>query len=115
MTFADPAVLSSTFSALSDPTRRALLEHLSQGEATVGQLAAPLKMSLPAVSRHLKILERAGLLLRRREGRRHVMRIDAAPMVDAVAWIEHYRQFWEGSFDRLADYLEETGEKGVEA
>lgn len=102
----DPSELTATFAALSDPTRRAVLERLSAGEATVGELARPLRMSLPAVSKHLRVLERAGLLRRRREGRRHVIRLDPAPMSAAAEWLEHYRRFWEGSFDRLAEYLE---------
>ncbi len=106
MLAADSALLTATFAALADPTRRVILERLSQGEATVGELAAPLGMSLPAVSKHLKILEKAGLLDRRRDGRHHVMNLDAKPISTAAEWLQHYRKFWEGSFDRLAEYLE---------
>jgi DNA-binding transcriptional ArsR family regulator len=102
----NPALLSAVFAALADPSRRAILEQLSDGEATVGELAAPHKMSLPAVSKHLKVLEAAGLLGRRRDGRRHIINLDGAPLEEARQWIDHYRRFWEGSFDRLADYLE---------
>ncbi len=108
---ADSPILTATFSALSDPTRRFILEQLSEGEATVGELAAPLDMSLPAVSKHLKVLEEAGLLVRRREGRRHLLTIDPTPLADAREWLEHYRRFWEGSFDRLAEYLEKEERK----
>lgn len=110
MTGADPAILSATFSALADPTRRALLERLSEGPATVGELAEPLDMSWPAVTKHLKVLERAGLLQRRRKGRQHVMNLEPGPMKSATEWLEFYRQFWEGSFDRLAAYLENETE-----
>ena len=107
---ADSAILTATFSALADPTRRAILERLSEGEATVGELAEPLQMSLPAVSKHLKVLERAGLLQRRRDGRSHVMNLEPGPMATATEWLENYRRFWEGSFDRLAEYLEKETE-----
>ena len=102
------ALLTATFSALSDPTRRVILERLSRGEATVGELAEPLDMSLPAVSKHLKVLEKAGLLNRRQEGRSHVITLDAAPLSHAGDWLNDYREFWESSLDRLAVYLEET-------
>jgi DNA-binding transcriptional ArsR family regulator len=111
MTSLDPAMLTATFSALADPTRRAILERLSTGEATVGELAQPLKMSLPAVSKHLKVLERAGLLERRRDGRRHFINLNGEPMSGAAEWLDHYRQFWEDSFDRLAAYLEKEKQK----
>jgi DNA-binding transcriptional ArsR family regulator len=111
MTSLDPAMLTATFSALADPTRRAILERLSTGEATVGELAQPLKMSLPAVSKHLKVLERAGLLVRRRDGRRHFINLNGEPMSGAAEWLDHYRQFWEDSFDRLAAYLEKEKQK----
>ena len=101
-------VLDRTFAALADPTRRAILARLAGGEATVGELAAPFAMSLPAVSRHLKVLEAAGLLARRKDGRSWRCRVEAAPLRDAVGWIEQYRRFWEGRLDRLARYLEET-------
>ena len=105
------AMHTATFSALSDPTRREILKSLRDGEKSVGELAEPLEMSWPAVTKHLKVLEAAGLLRRRREGRRHVVRIDADPMKDANEWIGFYQQFWEGGLDRLASYLEnESGE-----
>ena len=107
----DPAILTATFSALADPTRRAILERLSEGEAAVGELAEPLRMSLPAVSKHLKVLEQAGLLRRRRDGRRHIMNVDPRPMSEAAEWLETYRRFWEGGFDRLANYLEREDKK----
>jgi DNA-binding transcriptional ArsR family regulator len=111
LTGIDPTMLSATFAALADPTRRALLEQLAKGEATVGELAAPLQMSLPAVSKHLKVLERAGLLQRRREGRQHIMNFDGSTLANAAEWLEYYRQFWEGNFDRLAAYLEQEENK----
>jgi DNA-binding transcriptional ArsR family regulator len=98
--------LDATFAALSDPTRRVILERLSRGEATPGELARPLRISWPAVTKHLRVLERAGLLLRRRSGRNHVLTLDPRPMKGADAWIAKYRGFWEGSLDALADYLE---------
>ena len=103
---ASEALLTATFSALADPTRREILRRLSEGECSVGQLAKPLKISWPAVTKHLKVLEAAGLLKRRREGRKHVVRIDTTPMRGAGDWINFYRNFWEGSLDRLAEYLE---------
>src|SRR5258708_1228406 len=93
--------LSTTFAALSDPTRRAILARLIQGEITVNELAEPFDMSLPAISRHLKVLERAGLISRGREAQWRPCRLDAAPMRDAVDWLEQYRRFWEQSLDRL--------------
>lgn len=104
---ADP--LSATFSALADPTRRAILARLALGEASVGELAAPFEMSLPAVSKHLKVLEGAGLLARARDGRVHRCALDAGPMKEAVDWITDYRRFWEAQFDSLARYLELSG------
>jgi DNA-binding transcriptional ArsR family regulator len=102
---ADP--LSQTFAALADPTRRAILARLCSGEATVSDLAEPFDMSLPAVSKHLKVLERAGLVARSREAQWRPCRLDAAPLKDAAGWLERYRQFWEQSLDRLQDYLDE--------
>jgi DNA-binding transcriptional ArsR family regulator len=102
---ADP--LSQTFAALADPTRRAILARLCSGEATVSELAEPFEMSLPAVSKHLKVLERAGLVARSREAQWRPCRLDAAPLKDAAGWLERYRQFWEQSLDRLQDYLDE--------
>ena len=97
--------LSLTFSALADPTRRAMLARLSRGQATVNELAAPFKMSLPAVSKHLKVLERAGLISRSREAQSRPCRLEAKPMVEAVDWMEKYRKEWEAQFDRLEAYL----------
>ena len=100
---ADP--LSVTLSALADPTRRAILARLSQGEATVGELAAPFDISLPAVSRHLKVLESAGLITRGREAQWRPCRLEATPLKDLDGWLEFYRRFWEGGFDRMDAYL----------
>lgn len=102
---ADP--LSQTFAALADPTRRAILARLCSGEATVSELAEPFEMSMPAVSKHLKVLERAGLVARSRDAQWRPCRLDAAPLKDAAGWLERYRQFWEQSLDRLQDYLDE--------
>ena len=97
--------LSLTFAALADPTRRAILARLSTGEATVSELAAPFAMSLPAVSKHLKVLENAGLIARGRDAQWRPCRLEGAPLRDAAEWIEQYRRFWEESFDRLDAYL----------
>ena len=97
--------LDATFAALADPTRRAILARLAAGEASVGELAEPFDMSLPAVSKHLKVLEQAGLMERRRDGRSFICRMEAAPLDDAREWIERQRAFWEGSLDQLANYL----------
>ena len=102
------ATLDHTFAALADPTRRALLARLARGAASVTALAAPFRMSLPAVSKHLSVLERAGLIARSREGRVHRLRLEAAPLREAGEWIVFYRRFWEGQLDALARYLEET-------
>ena len=99
--------LDLTFQALADPTRRAILARLSEGEATAGELAAPFDMSLPAVSKHLKVLEKAGFLIRARDGRIHRCNLDAAPLRAASDWISTYRQFWEGQLGSLARYLED--------
>ena len=99
--------LSSTCAALADPTRRAILARLAAGEASVTELAEPFTMSLPAVSKHLKVLERAGLITRGREAQWRPCRIEAGPLRDAVDWLEHYRRFWDQSLDRLEDYLDE--------
>lgn len=99
--------LSGTFAALADPTRRAILARLAAGEATVTELAAPFRMSLPAVSKHLKVLERAGLIVRGRSAQWRPCRLEAAPLREANAWLERYRQFWEGGFDRLEEHLRE--------
>jgi DNA-binding transcriptional ArsR family regulator len=100
--------LDRTFAALADPTRRRILAHLARGDRRVTDLARPHAMSLPAVSKHLRVLEDAGLLRRRRYGRVHEMQLNARPLKQAAAWVEEYRKFWEGSLDRLADYLEKT-------
>jgi DNA-binding transcriptional ArsR family regulator len=97
--------LSSTFAALADPTRRAILARLATGEATVTELAEPFTVSLPAVSKHLKVLERAGLIARTRTAQWRPCRLEAQPLEDVSHWLERYRQFWEGSFDRLDDHL----------
>jgi DNA-binding transcriptional ArsR family regulator len=99
--------LSLTFSALADPTRRAILARLAEGETTVTELAAPFEMTLPAVTKHLKVLERAGLVIRGREAQWRPCRLEAKPLQEAVSWIEQYRQFWEERLDRLEDYLRE--------
>jgi DNA-binding transcriptional ArsR family regulator len=98
--------LNRTFAALADPTRRRILAHLARGDKCVTDLAKPHVMSLPAVSKHLRVLEKAGLLRRRRYGRVHEMRLDAKPLQQAAQWVEEYRKFWHGSLDRLAEYLE---------
>src|SRR5688572_9893198 len=103
--------LSSTFAALADPTRRAILGRLAKGEASVNELAAPFKMSLPGISKHLKVLERSGLIERGREAQWRPCRLNAAPLKGAVNWLEHYRKFWEESFDRLDEYLKELQAK----
>jgi DNA-binding transcriptional ArsR family regulator len=99
--------LSNTFAALADPTRRAILARLISGEASVTQLAQPFDMSLPAVSKHLKILERAGLISRGREAQWRPCRLDAGPLKEVADWTENYRRFWTESLDRLDDYLHE--------
>ena len=103
--------LSTTLAALADPTRRAILARLALGETSVTELAAPFDMSLPAVSKHLKVLERAGLIARGREAQWRPCRLAAAPLKDVADWIEHYRRFWEQSLDRLGDYLRELKAK----
>jgi DNA-binding transcriptional ArsR family regulator len=103
--------LSATFAALADPTRRAILVRLTSGEASVTELAEPFEMTLPAVSKHLKVLERAGLIARGREAQWRPCRLEAAPLKDADDWLERYRRFWEESFDRLDQYLHEVQTK----
>jgi DNA-binding transcriptional ArsR family regulator len=100
--------LDRIFAALADPTRRAILARLSRGEATVTELAEPFSMSLPAISKHLRVLERAELLERHRDGRLHRLNLKAGPMGEAAHWIDQYRRYWERQFDALADYLEQT-------
>ncbi len=104
--------LSTTLSALADPTRRAILARLALGEASVSELAEPFEMSLPAVSKHLKVLERAGLILRSRTAQWRPCTLDAGPLRDVAGWLEGYRRFWEASLDRLDAYLQQlqTGE-----
>ena len=102
-----PDQLSRTFSALADPTRRAILARLAAGESSVTELAAPFDMSLPAISKHLKVLERAGLITRGRDAQWRPCRLHARPLKGAADWLEHYRIFWEQSLDRLEGYLKE--------
>lgn len=99
--------LSLTFSALADPTRRAILARLAKGEASVSELAAPFSISQPAISKHLKVLEQAGLVSRGRSAQWRPCRLEAAPLRELANWLETYRQFWEGSFDRLDAYLKD--------
>jgi DNA-binding transcriptional ArsR family regulator len=106
--------LSSTFAALADPTRRAILARLVSGEASVTDLAEPFDISMPAVSKHLKVLERAGLIARGREAQWRPCRLDANPLKDVADWVAHYRRFWTESFDRLDDYLREV-QKGAKS
>ncbi len=101
-----PDRLSATFSALADPTRRAILARLADGERSVSELAAPFAMSLPAVSKHLKVLERSGLIVRSREAQWRPCQIDAVPLKEAADWVSRYQSLWEASFDRLETYLE---------
>ena len=103
--------LSETFGALADPTRRAILARLASGEASVTELASPFEMSMPAISKHLKVLERAGLIARGREAQWRPCRLQAGPLQDVAGWVEHYRRFWEESFDRLDVYLRELKQK----
>jgi DNA-binding transcriptional ArsR family regulator len=98
--------LSETFGALADPTRRAILARLASGQASVTELAEPFAMSMPAISKHLKVLEHAGLISRGREAQWRPCRLEAGPLQDVAGWVEHYRRFWEESFDRLDDYLQ---------
>lgn len=103
--------LSTTFAALADPTRRAILARLSSGEATVTELAQPFEMTLPAVSKHIKVLERAGLIARGRDAQWRPSRLQAEPLHQVADWVNHYRRFWEESFDRLDEYLQELQKK----
>ncbi len=109
-----PDQLSLTFSALADPTRRAILASLAKGESSVQTLAEPFEMSLPAVSKHLKVLERAGLIERGRKAQWRPCRLQAEPLKHVDDWLEHYRRFWEESFDRLDVYLRELQAKESE-
>jgi DNA-binding transcriptional ArsR family regulator len=106
--------LDRTFAALSDPTRRAILARLATGEATVTELAYPFDMSLPAISKHLKVLERAGLVGRGRERQWRPARLEAGPLKEVAEWAQAYRQFWEESYDRLDEYLDELQGRGKE-
>jgi DNA-binding transcriptional ArsR family regulator len=99
--------LDTTFAALADPTRRAIIARLASGEASVMELAAPFAMTQPAVSKHLKVLERAGLVSRRRDAQRRLCRLEAKPLADATGWLEDYRRVWEGNFQRLDALLDE--------
>jgi len=105
-------LLSTTFAALADPTRRAILSRLAKGETSVTELSLPFKMTLPAISKHLKVLERAGLISRGRDAQWRPCQLKAAPLKDAAEWIGDYRRFWEESLDRLEDYLNELQGKG---
>ncbi|HEV2334731.1 MAG TPA: metalloregulator ArsR/SmtB family transcription factor [Stellaceae bacterium] len=100
-----PDRLNTTFSALADPTRRAILARLASGEATVTELAEPFDMSLPAISKHIKVLQHAGLIVRGREAQWRPCRLEAAALKEVAEWVERYRRFWEESFDRLEGYL----------
>ncbi len=111
VTAISPDPISTTFAALADPTRRAILARLAGGEASVTELARPFEMTLPAVSKHLKVLERAGLVARSREAQWRPCRLDAGPLRDIADWVEHYRRYWEESFERLDDYLRKLQRK----
>jgi DNA-binding transcriptional ArsR family regulator len=106
--------LDRTFGALADPTRRAILARLAKGEASVTELAEPFDISMPAISKHLKVLERAGLIARGRERQWRPARLEAGPLKDVAEWSERYRRFWEESYDRLDEYLEELQGRGKE-
>lgn len=101
------ASLDATFAALADPTRRKILARLASGQASVTELAQPFAITQPAISKHLKVLERAGLISRDRDAQRRPSRLEAQPLAEATAWLEHYREFWEASFGRLDDLLDE--------
>lgn len=98
--------LDATFSALADPTRRAIISKLAEGEIPVLEIAAPFDMSLPAVTKHIRVLEKAGLVIRRKQGRVHYCRLNAEPLRDAAQWLVFYQQFWDAKLDSLADFLE---------
>ncbi|MBA3429945.1 MAG: winged helix-turn-helix transcriptional regulator [Actinobacteria bacterium] len=106
--------LNDTFAALADPTRRAILARLAAGEASVTELAEPFEMTLPAVSKHLKVLERAGLIARGRERQWRPARLEAGPLKEVAEWTERYRRFWEESYERLDEYLDELQGRGKE-
>jgi DNA-binding transcriptional ArsR family regulator len=105
--------LSVTLAAIADPTRRAILARLGAGEATVNELARPFEMSLPAISKHLKVLEHAGLIVRGRDAQYRPCRLEAGPLKEVAAWVEHYRRHWEQSLDRLDGYLRELQSSGM--
>jgi DNA-binding transcriptional ArsR family regulator len=105
--------LDATFAALADPTRRAILARLTEGEASVTELAEPFALSQPAISKHLKVLERAGLVSRGREAQRRPRRLEPRPLAEANAWLEHYRQFWEANYERLDALLQEMRPLGA--
>ncbi len=100
--------LDTTFSALSDPTRRAILSKLAKGDMPILELASPFDMSLPAVSKHIRVLEKAGLLIRKKQGRVHYCRLNAKPLRDAAKWLAFYQQFWDAKLDSLANFLEDS-------
>lgn len=104
--------LDATFAALADPTRRAILARLASGEASVTELARPFAMTQPAISKHLKVLERAGLISRSQDAQRRPRRLEAKPLAEATGWLEHYRQFWEGRFQHLNALLDDLKAKG---
>jgi DNA-binding transcriptional ArsR family regulator len=106
ISYEQPDRLNATFAALADPTRRAILARLASGEASVNELAAPFNMTQPAISKHLRVLERAGLITRGRDAQRRPRRLEAAPLAQATEWLERYRQFWEGQFQRLDALLD---------
>jgi DNA-binding transcriptional ArsR family regulator len=106
-----PSRLDATFAALADPTRRAILARLASGEATVTELAEPFKLTQPAISKHLKVLERAGLVSRGRDAQRRPRRLEAKPLAEATKWLESYRQYWEGNFQLLDALLEQMQPK----
>jgi DNA-binding transcriptional ArsR family regulator len=106
-----PSRLDATFAALADPTRRAILARLASGEATVTELAEPFNMTQPAISKHLKVLERAGLISRGRDAQRRPRRLEAKPLAEATEWLENYRRYWEGTFQLLDDLLDEMKPK----
>lgn len=105
--------LDATFAALADPTRRAILARLARGEPSVTELAEPFEVTLPAISKHLRVLERAGLIIRQKKGRVHHFRLVARPMKDAAEWVASYRRFWEEQFDALTEYLNESDRKEI--
>lgn len=107
--------LTTVFFALSDPTRRAILERLAHGEASGTELARPFSISVPAISKHLRVLKNADLILHRKDGRTHMFRLAASPMKEATTWLEQYRHFWEAQFDSLETYLQATSEEEQDA